>query len=250
MRPMPNIWEAVPLRVLSTPNRPRHQPKEYAELEFIGMEHIEAHSMRLLNTVPAATMSSSAVHFWPGDVLYGRLRPYLNKVFKAQFEGLCSAEFIVFPASKNLCGSYLQYFLNSAEFVHFASHLNSGDRPRVDFEQLGDYLIPLPPLAEQHRIVAEIEKQLTRLDAAVAALERARANLKRFRASVLNAAIEGRLVIDRDGREGWKDTPVRDSPRYKVESRSSRRERHERIHFRIYESLTSCEDDWTCVRFI
>ena len=54
--------------------------------------------------------------------------------------------------------------------------------------------IPLPPLAEQHRIVAEIETQFTRLDASVAALRRARANLKRYRTSVLKAACEGRLV--------------------------------------------------------
>jgi restriction endonuclease S subunit len=53
---------------------------------------------------------------------------------------------------------------------------------------------PLPPLAEQRRIVAEIEKQCTRLDAAVEALKRVRANLKRYRASVLKAACEGRLV--------------------------------------------------------
>lgn len=42
---------------------------------FIGMEHVEAHTMKLLGTVPAATMKSSAVHFKAGDVLYGRLRP-------------------------------------------------------------------------------------------------------------------------------------------------------------------------------
>ena len=54
--------------------------------------------------------------------------------------------------------------------------------------------LPLPPLPEQHRIVAEIEKQFTRLDAGVATLERARANLKRYRASVLKAACEGCLV--------------------------------------------------------
>ena len=52
----------------------------------------------------------------------------------------------------------------------------------------------LPPFAEQHRIVAEIEKQFTRLAAAVAALKRVQANLKRYRASVLRAACEGRLV--------------------------------------------------------
>ena len=55
-------------------------------------------------------------------------------------------------------------------------------------------LFPLPPLPEQHRIVAEIEKQFTRLDAGVAALKRVQANLKRYRASVLKAACEGRLA--------------------------------------------------------
>lgn len=54
--------------------------------------------------------------------------------------------------------------------------------------------IPVPPQQEQRRIVAEIEKQFTRLDAAVVALKRVRANLKRYRASVLKVACEGRLV--------------------------------------------------------
>ena len=59
---------------------------------------------------------------------------------------------------------------------------------------LRSHLIPLPPLPEQHRIVAEIEKQFTRLDSSVAALKRAQANLKRYRASVLKSACEGTLV--------------------------------------------------------
>ncbi len=158
------------------------------------MENIEAHSMKLLGTVPASSMRSNAVHFYPDDVLYGRLRPYLNKVYRADFEGLCSAEFIVFPAQEWLRPKFLQYFLNSSAFVSFASHLNAGDRPRVDFDQIGEYPTPLPPLKEQDRIIAEIEKQFTRLDAAVAALKRVQANLKRYRASVLKAACEGRLV--------------------------------------------------------
>jgi type I restriction enzyme S subunit len=59
---------------------------------------------------------------------------------------------------------------------------------------VGEIPIPLPPLAEQDRLVAEIEKQFTRLEAAVAALKRVQANLKRYRAAVLKAACEGRLV--------------------------------------------------------
>ena len=150
--------------------------------------------MRLLGTVPASEMRSNAEYFERGDVLYGRLRPYLNKVFRADFEGLCSAEFIPFRKVSHLESRYLQYFLNSWEFVSFATHLNEGDRPRVRLEQIADYPFPLPPLPEQQRIVDEIEAQFTRLDAVVAALKRARANLRRYPGSVLKTACEGRLV--------------------------------------------------------
>ena len=150
--------------------------------------------MRLLNTVKTSDVKSSGSYFDRGDVLYGRLRPYLNKVYSPDFSGLASGEFIVFPNQANLHNGYLKYFLNQWEFVSFATRLNAGDRPRVDFSQLVDCPFPLPPLAEQHRIVAEIETQFTRLDASVAALRRAQANLKRYRVSVLKAACEGRLV--------------------------------------------------------
>jgi type I restriction enzyme S subunit len=163
--------------------------------------------MRLLGTVAAGTMKSSAVHFRPGDVLYGRLRPYLNKVFLATFEGLCSAEFIVLPPSVAIDSRYLAYVLNSSEFVHFAMSLHEGDRPRVDFEQLAQYPVPVPPLAEQNRIISDLEKHFTRLDAAIAALRHAKGNLKRHRASVLMAACEGRLRADG---EAWPVVSVGD----------------------------------------
>ena len=187
-------WEIRPLGEVVKPTRPRIKPSEKPDLPFIGMEHVEAHTMKLLGTVPAGTMKSSAVHFQSGDVLYGRLRPYLNKVYRPNFEGLCSAEFIVFPKTEGVDSRYLQYFMNSSTFVSFASHLNTGDRPRVDFDQLAPYEFPLAPLDQQKRIVAEIEKQFSRLDEAVANLKRVKANLKRYKAAVLKAAVEGRLV--------------------------------------------------------
>jgi len=188
------VSEVLSLGEVVRPNRPRVKPESMPNAPFIGMEHVEAHTMKLLGTVPAATMKSSAVHFKSGDVLYGRLRPYLNKVFRPTFEGLCSAEFIVLPENERIDGRYLQYFLNSGAFVRFATHLNAGDRPRVDFDQIAPYKIPVPSIARQHEIVAELEKQFSRLDEAVANLQRVKANLKRYKASVLKAAVEGRLV--------------------------------------------------------
>ena len=69
----------------------------------------------------------------------------------------------------------------------------------ISSSKLSGITLILPPLAEQHRIVAEIEKQFTRLDASMAALKRVQADLKRYRASVLKAACEGKLVLTEAG---------------------------------------------------
>jgi type I restriction enzyme S subunit len=191
---LPGGWECVTLEDVTTPVRIGASPADFPSLPFVGMEHVEAETMRLIATVPASEMRSNSLRFWPGDVLYGRLRPYLNKVLRPDFEGLCSAEFLVFPKSPHLYSGYLQYFLNSWRFKQFASHLNTGDRPRVDWEQLKVFVFPLAPLAEQRRIVDAIEQQFSRLDAGVAALKRTQAALKRYRAAVLKAAVEGRLT--------------------------------------------------------
>lgn len=140
-------------------------------------------------------MRSTANRFQSGDVLYSRLRPYLNKVWRADREGLCSSEFIVLPGNERVDSAFLCYRLNAHDFVSFANSLNAGDRPRVDFDQISTFRTWLPnTLPEQRRIVAEIEKQFTRLEAGVAALRRVQANLKRYRAAVLKAACEGKLV--------------------------------------------------------
>jgi type I restriction enzyme S subunit len=102
----------------------------------------------------------------------------------------------------------LSYFL-SAPYAQsqIARFTVSSNQPKLALFRIKKIEIPLPPLPEQRRIVAEIETQFTRLDAGVAALERAQANLKRYRASVLKAACEGRLVpteaelARRDGRD-------------------------------------------------
>ena len=90
---------------------------------------------------------------------------------------------------------WLAWFVNSPEFRANVASLQSGStRKRISRKNLATITLPVPPLAEQHRIVAEIEKQFTRLDASVAALKRVQANLRRYRASVLKAACAGKLV--------------------------------------------------------
>jgi len=193
---LPQGWASIALGELTKPIRPRRNPQEYARLPFVGMEQVESHTRRLLGTLPSSEMKSAAFHFQPGDVLYGRLRPYLNKVLLADFEGLCSSEFIVLPPTNSFDPEYLAFYLNNDEFVAFANQLNQGDRPRVNFNQIGEHEIPLPPLSEQRRIVAKLEKLLGQLDSCQHRLTKIPTLLKRFRQSVLAAACSGRLTAD------------------------------------------------------
>lgn len=92
-------------------------------------------------------------------------------------------------------GAFLRYFLLSPAGYRLLTGKMTGTAiKRIILRRIKETPVPLAPLPEQHRIVAEIEKHFTRLDAAVAALQRVRANLKRYRATVLKAACEGRLV--------------------------------------------------------
>ena len=144
-------------------------------------------------------MKSSAAIFRAGDVLYGRLRPYLNKVAQPNFDGLASGEFIVFPNTTLISSSFLKHRLNAADFVSFASHLNEGDRPRVSFDQIGEFEILIPPPLEQRRIVAKIEELFSELDKGIESLKAARAKLNVYRQAVLKHAFEGKLT------EQWRE---------------------------------------------
>lgn len=103
--------------------------------------------------------------------------------------------FKVVPDERLTSRRFLFYLLRQAiAEMKQSAHLHGSTMKHINRGPFLGFSVPIPPLPEQHRIVAEIETQLTRLDAAVAALERARANLKRYRAAVLKAACEGRLV--------------------------------------------------------
>ena len=136
-----------------------------------------------------------------GDILLSEASGSASEVgkpaiWRGQVPGACFQNTLIRVRSKSLAlVPYLYWhFIGDARNMRFA-HASRG----TGIHHLGSKTVErwatwLPPLPEQRRIVAEIEKQFTRLDVAVASLERVKANLKRARASVLKAAVEGRLV--------------------------------------------------------
>jgi type I restriction enzyme S subunit len=123
-----------------------------------------------------------------------------------------STEFHVLKPKDNVLAEFLFYFIRQESFRKDAKAHFSGTagQLRVPEKFLFNYPIPLPPLPEQKRIVSRIEELFNDLEAGVAALERVRAGLKRYKASVLKAACEGRLLgkgrkLGSDGLpDGWR----------------------------------------------
>jgi type I restriction enzyme S subunit len=132
------------------------------------------------------------------DVLFSTVRTYLKNIalVPEAYDGqIASTGFSVLRTEDGILGKYLFYFTLTDDFIATVTALQRGvSYPAVRDRDVRDQWIPLAPLSEQHRIVAEIETQFTRLDAGVAALKRAQVNLRRYKASVLKAACEGRLV--------------------------------------------------------
>ena len=212
------VHKAIPIGEVLAPRNEKVAPVDYPELPYIGLDNVEAHCMRLLGSKPAASMKSSAKRFYTGDVLYSRLRPYLNKVWAAERDGICSSEFIVLPGNQFVDSKFLALRLNAIDFVSFANSLNAGDRPRVDFDQISSFCLPPFSLSRQHRIVAKIEELLSELDKGVESLKTARAKLKIYRQAVLKHAFEGKLTAQwREENKDKLETPEQLLARIKQE---------------------------------
>ena len=128
---------------------------------YIGMEDIEQDTGRISPTVFEGTNAignGASYLFDSNHILYGRLRPYLNKVAMPSFIGRCSTELIPIRPGRQILKEYLFIILRSEKSVSYAVGTYIGARmPRTDLKAFADFKIPLPPLTVQEEIVAEIE---------------------------------------------------------------------------------------------
>jgi type I restriction enzyme, S subunit len=194
---LPEGWAIASLCQLVSPSKEKVEPRERPDAPYLSLEHIESGTGRVVGRGVGSDAASKKAVFRAGDVLYGKLRPYLNKVCVPNFDGICSTDILVFPQSEFVDSHYLFRFLMLPGVVEFANHNMSGVQlPRISFEKMGELELPVAPLAEQKRIVAEVEALLERVNAARAKLAKLPAILKRFRQSILAAACSGQLTAE------------------------------------------------------
>ena len=138
------------------------EPNEIEEEDWIlDLEDIEKDSGKILafKTKKQIDAKSTKHVFIKGNVLYSKLRPYLNKCVIAPKNGFCTSEILPLDFGEHIYNKYAQLYLMSPFFVDYTNSLSFGVKmPRLGTEDGKKALFPLPPLVEQKRIVAAIEK--------------------------------------------------------------------------------------------
>ncbi len=146
------------------------KPQEYEGLvSYIGLENIESNSGILVGTLESEyqDIKSSKTIFKKGDILYGKLRPNLNKVYLAELDGICSTDILVFRFKNNdLAKIYKHYFLNKPFNNEVLKGVAGSQLPRTSWSKMESIKIPLPTLETQKEIISKIEKLETKIASA------------------------------------------------------------------------------------
>lgn len=151
---IPKGWKETTLREMAELSKSQWKPGD-KEQKYIGLEHINQGELAINGFGYSSKLESNKFYFKTGDVLFGKLRPYFKKVWKAKFDGVCSTDIWVLKAKENNDQNFLFYFVANPIFVDRSMGANTGTHmPRADWNFLENTEWGIPPLPEQRAIAA------------------------------------------------------------------------------------------------
>jgi type I restriction enzyme S subunit len=196
------IWKTIgevtlPIEKVDPTQKPK---KEFTYLDIASIDN-SLHKITEPKSYYGADAPSRARQLvQANDVLFSTVRTYLEKIAQVPeiYDGqIASTGFSVLRANESVLPKYLFYYSLTQKFLEPLNELQRGTSyPAVRDSDVRVQTIPVAPLPEQERIVAKIEELFTQLEAGTSALERVQAGLRRYKASVLKAAVEGKLLGD------------------------------------------------------
>ena len=199
--PLPAGWVSAQLSSLASEIRGSVRPSAGTLYELYSVPAFPSGRPEI---VDGAEVGSAKRLVASGDLLLCKINPRINRVWKVDADQghpkLASTEYLVLRAPEDVrehLVGYLAWYFRSPEFrvwIELHTEGATGSHTRAKSPVILRHEVPLAPIAEQRRIVAAIEEQFSRIDAGIEALNRARRNLQRMRAAILEAALSGRLV--------------------------------------------------------
>ena len=164
-------------------------------MPYVALEHIESWTGRV-SLQFAESAESQLKRFESGDILFGKLRPYLAKVARANCRGKCVGEFLVLRATNWISEHFLEHLLRSKPFIDWINSSTFGARmPRADWQFVGSTKLAAPPLAEQTTIARFLDRATNRIDRYIRAKEKLIALLDEYRQALIHQAVTGQIDV-------------------------------------------------------
>ena len=193
---VPEHWKVARVkRLVSLRNERRNDVS--TDTIYIGLEDVEAGSGQYKPTNGSSRQSedSTVGIFYEGDVLYGKLRPYLRKAIISEMAGCCSTEFLVLRAEKTE-PRWLQEWLLTPDVTHqIESGCEGAKMPRADWGHIGSIEVVYPDQPEQAQILTTLDRETARIDALISKAEQSITLLKERRAAFITAAVTGQIDL-------------------------------------------------------
>ena len=147
-------WEVKKLGEISTNKSKKYNPNNETNfIKCIELEHLSSETGQLLGFVDGSQSGSIKNVFQKGNVLFGKLRPYLKKYYQPNFDGVCSSEIWVLNG-KEILNDFLYYLIQTNSFVDLANQSSGSKMPRADWSILENGLFSFPNSEEQQKIAS------------------------------------------------------------------------------------------------
>jgi type I restriction enzyme S subunit len=180
---IPAEWEVADLGEVVELRRESIQPSRTGQLRYVGLEHLDPGNPNLKRFGTESEVRSAKSRFCRGDVLYGKLRPYLDKAVLAEWDGICATDILVCrPKDGKAYSEYLVNLLHTSNLLNYAISTTTGvNHPRTSWSSLKRFRFPLPPLTEQRTIAAI----LSRIQQAIETQERINERTKELKRALM-----------------------------------------------------------------
>ena len=190
-----STWMLLPFSQVAEIKSNLVDPAKFQKFPHIAPDNIEKKTGRLLeyHTIAEDKVTSGKHRFYPGQILYSKIRPYLSKVVVIDFDGLCSAD--MYPIEAKEDTKYLWYYMLSEDFLEQAS--SAGSRsvlPKINQKELSRIVIRRPSLSEQNEIVRILDTLLEKERQVKEAAEEVLERIDLMKKSILAKAFRGELI--------------------------------------------------------
>ena len=199
-------WEVKKLGEISTNKSKKYNPNNETNfIKCIELEHLSSETGQLLGFVDGSQSGSIKNVFQKGDVLFGKLRPYLKKYYQPNFDGVCSSEIWVLNG-KEILNDFLYYLIQTNSFVDLANQSSGSKMPRADWSILENGLFSFPNSEEQQKIASFLSLIDERIQTQIKIIN----DLKTLKIATAKKIFSGELRFKDDNGNDFPEWEVRE----------------------------------------